>query len=172
MLASFRTTHDLPQKSQFPAGLTRAEAQVPDQARVAGAEALGELGDEGLQVLSSLLGCVYVSEELSQRVGEELVTEVMELHQLIQHVSPEEGHTHIHIIDHRYLFSSLAAYFTTVNTIIFITTTSIIFITSIPLVEVDAQHLPVESASVENELGQLCGVVSQDSFRHEVVDAL
>lgn len=59
---------------------TGAEAQLSDQAGVTGAEPVAELGDEGLQILSSLLWGVDVSEEIPQGIGEELVTEVMEGH--------------------------------------------------------------------------------------------
>lgn len=41
-----------------------------------------------------------------------------------------------------------------------------------PLIQVNPQHLPVEPSGVEDELGQLCRVIHQDSFRHEVADAL
>lgn len=47
---------------------------------------MAELCDEGLQILSSLLGGVDVSEEVPQSVGEELVAEVVEGHQLIQDI--------------------------------------------------------------------------------------
>lgn len=63
-----------------------AEAQLSDETRVTGTEPVAELGDEGLQILSSLLWCVDVSKELPQSVGEELVTEVMKGHQLVQDI--------------------------------------------------------------------------------------
>lgn len=66
----------------------RTEAQVSDKARVTGTKPVAELGDEGFQILSSLLRCVDVSEEIPQSVGEELVTEVMEGHQLVEDVPP------------------------------------------------------------------------------------
>lgn len=49
---------------------------------------MAELGDEGFQILSSLLWCMDVSEEIPQSVGEELVTEIMEGDQLIQDIPP------------------------------------------------------------------------------------
>lgn len=76
--------------------LTRTEAQVSDQPRVTGTEPVAELGDERLQILSSLLWCVNVSEEVPQSVGEELVTEVMEGHQLVQDVPPAHTYTNTH----------------------------------------------------------------------------
>lgn len=51
---------------------------------------MAEFGDECLQILSPLLGSVDVSEEVAQRVGEELVAEVMESHQLIQDIAPAD----------------------------------------------------------------------------------
>lgn len=38
---------------------------------------MAELGNEGFQILPSLLWCVDVSEEIPQSIGEELVAEVM-----------------------------------------------------------------------------------------------
>lgn len=57
--------------------LTRIKAKVAHKSRVAGAEPVTELCDEGLQILSSLFRGVNVSEEVSQSIREELVTEVM-----------------------------------------------------------------------------------------------
>lgn len=65
-----------------------AEAKLADQPGVACAEAVAEFGDEGLQIFSPLLRGVDVSEKVPQRVGEELVTEIMKRHQLVQDVSP------------------------------------------------------------------------------------
>lgn len=81
------------QASKCTHPLTGAESQLPHQAGVAGAEAVAELGDEGLQVLAALLGGVNVAEELAQSVGQELVTEVVEGHQLVQDVPPARRHT-------------------------------------------------------------------------------
>lgn len=64
----------------------RTEAQLSYKTRVTGTKPVAELGDEGFQILSSLLWCVDVSEEIPESVGEELVTEVMEGHQLIQDI--------------------------------------------------------------------------------------
>lgn len=64
------------------------EAQLSDQPGVAGTEPVAELGDQCFQVFSSLLWCVDVSEEVPQGIGQELVTEIMEGHQLIQDVPP------------------------------------------------------------------------------------
>lgn len=68
--------------------LTRTEAQLAHQPGVAGAEPVAELGDERLQVLAPLLRRVDVPEEVPQGVGQELVTEVVEGHQLVQDVPP------------------------------------------------------------------------------------
>jgi hypothetical protein len=48
---------------------------------------VGELGDERLQIFAPLLWGVDVSEEVPQCVGQELVTEVVQRDQLIQHIS-------------------------------------------------------------------------------------
>lgn len=63
--------------------LTWTQAKVSHQRGVAGTEAVRELGYECLQVLATLLGGVDVPEEISQRVGQELVAEVVQCHQLI-----------------------------------------------------------------------------------------
>lgn len=64
------------------------EAQVSDKSRVASTKSVAELGDECFQILSSLLRCMDVSEEIPQSIGEELITEVMEGHQLVQNIPP------------------------------------------------------------------------------------
>lgn len=63
--------------------LTWTQAKVAHQCGVAGTEAVRELGDEGLQVLPTLLRGVDVPEEIPQRIGQELVAEVVQGHQLI-----------------------------------------------------------------------------------------
>lgn len=68
--------------------LTGTEAQLAHQPGVAGAEPVAELGDERLQVLAPLLRRVDVPEEIPQGIGQELVTEVVEGHQLVQDVPP------------------------------------------------------------------------------------
>lgn len=73
--------------------LTRTKAQLSNQTRVTDAEPMAELGDEGLQVLSSLLWCMNMSEEIPQSIWEELVTEIVEGHQLIQDIPPAHTHT-------------------------------------------------------------------------------
>lgn len=66
----------------------RTEAEIPDQPGVAGTKPVAELGNERLQIFPSLLWGVDVSEKVPQSVGKELVTEIMERHQLVQDVSP------------------------------------------------------------------------------------
>lgn len=68
--------------------LTRTEAQLSDKTGVTGAKSVAELCDEGFQILSSLFWCVDVSKEIPQSIGEELVTEIMEGHQLVQNIPP------------------------------------------------------------------------------------
>lgn len=70
--------------------LTRTEAEIPDQPGVAGTKPVAELGNERLQIFPSLLWGVDVSEKVPQSVGKELVTEIMERHQLVQDVSPAQ----------------------------------------------------------------------------------
>ena len=67
---------------------TRTKAKVLNKTRVAGTKPVAELGNEGFQILSSFLRRMNVSEKISQSVGEELVTEVMKGHQLVQDVPP------------------------------------------------------------------------------------
>lgn len=55
---------------------------------------MAKLGDEGFQILSSLLWCMDVSEEIPQSVGEELVTEIMEGHQLVQDIPSAHTRTY------------------------------------------------------------------------------
>lgn len=64
------------------------EAQISDKTRVAGTKSVAELGDECFQIFSPLLWCMDMSEEIPQSIGEELVTEVMEGHQLVQDIPP------------------------------------------------------------------------------------
>lgn len=68
--------------------LTRTEAQLSHKTGVTGTESVAELGDEGFQILPSLFWCVDVSKEIPQSIGEELVTEIMEGHQLVQNIPP------------------------------------------------------------------------------------
>lgn len=42
----------------------------------------------------------------------------------------------------------------------------------LPLIQINSQHLPVESSGVEDELGELGGMIHKDTFRHEVTDTL
>lgn len=63
---------------------------------------MAELGNKGFQIFSSLLGRMDVSEEIPQSVGEKLVTEVMELHQLIQDIPSAHTETHSHRKAYRY----------------------------------------------------------------------
>lgn len=57
--------------------LTWAQAELLHQPGVAGTEAVGELGDERLQVLAPLLRGVDVPEEIPQCIRQELVAEVV-----------------------------------------------------------------------------------------------
>lgn len=66
----------------------RAEAQFSDKNWITGTKSVAKLRDEGFQIFSSFLWCVNVSEEIPQSIGEELVTEIMEGHQLIQDIPP------------------------------------------------------------------------------------
>lgn len=72
--------------------LTRTEAQLSDESGVTGTKPVAELGDEGLQILSSLFWRVDVPEEIAQSIGEELVAEIMEGHQLVQNIPPAHKH--------------------------------------------------------------------------------
>ena len=74
--------------------LTRAEAQFSDKNWITGTKSVAELRDEGFQIFSSFLWCMDVSEEIPQSIGEELVTEIMEGHQLIQDIPPAHTQTH------------------------------------------------------------------------------
>ena len=73
---------------------TWTEAELLDETRVAGTKPVAELGDEGFQILSSLLWRVDVPEEVPQGVGEELVAEVMQGHQLVQDIPPAYTRRH------------------------------------------------------------------------------
>lgn len=73
--------------------LTWTEAQISDKTWVTGTKPVAELSDEGFQILSSLLWGMDVSEEISQRIGEELVTEIMKCNQLIQDIPPAHTYT-------------------------------------------------------------------------------
>lgn len=75
--------------------LTRAKAKLSHQIGVTRAESVRELRYESLQVLPTLLGSVNVSEELSQCIWQELISEVVQRHKVIQNISPGRRKSHV-----------------------------------------------------------------------------
>lgn len=75
--------------------LTRAKAKLPHQIRITSTESVRELCDESFKVLPTLLRSVNVSEELSQCIWQELISEVVQRHKVIQNISPGGMKTHI-----------------------------------------------------------------------------
>lgn len=75
--------------------LTRAKAKLSHQIRVTSTESVRELCYESLKVLPTLLRSMNVSEELSQCIWQELISEVVQRHKVIQNISPSRIKSHI-----------------------------------------------------------------------------
>lgn len=75
--------------------LTRAKAKLSHQIRVTSTESVREFCYESLKVLPTLLRSMNVSEELSQCIWQELISEVVQRHKVIQNISPGRMKPHI-----------------------------------------------------------------------------